>query len=169
MRIRQISLEIDAGDINSIFADFLPDVPLRVTSIDQEGIKGQIHVLWWNIDFVAMPYSLTSDELNIDISARKLVSIPTSIIERQLREAMKDAPPGIDVRQQMLRVRFTPLLAPIGLSLQVEHVQPCNGYVQITLAGVGAKNVALWFQGESRREATAALEGPLASEYSAEL
>ena len=147
MRIRRITLELDTEDINSIISDFLPEHQLQVTGIDADGIRGHLRFLLWNIDFIARPYSRSSDELNIDVTARKLVTIPPSIIQRQLREAMKDAPPGIDVMQQMLRVKFTSLLAPFGLSLKVEELQSLDGFVRVTLSGIHAFNVGLWFQG----------------------
>lgn len=157
MHIRRISVELDATDLNSIINEFLPEAPLNVISIDTEGIRGQVRFLFWKIDFVAMPYSLSSDELNIDVNAKKLVTIPTSIIQRQLREAMKDAPPGIDVIQQMLRIKLTPLLAPFGLSLQVEELQVVEGAVRIVLGGIHAQQIALWFNGQAGQEMSASL------------
>ncbi|QQE78971.1 hypothetical protein [Alicyclobacillus sp. SO9] len=156
MRISKMSFDLEAKDINSMIHEFAPEANLWVEAIDQYGVRGHLKLLFWNVDFVAVPYSTDRDEINIQITAHKLVTIPPAIIQRQLQEAIKDAPEGIDVLSQMLRVKITSLLRPFGLSLEVDELQPYDGFVRIGLSGVELQNLASIFAASGARGTTAA-------------
>lgn len=136
VRISRITVDISVDDLNSLLTDFLPDGNLRITSMTPEGIFGQLKFLLWNVDFTAIPFSTSEQDMNIEVTAHKLVTIPTAIVQRQLREAVKDAPPGIDVISQTLRVNVTSLLKPFGVSLNVHELQTYDGFLRLTVSGI---------------------------------
>ena len=133
MRISHITLTLTADDINSILEDFVPDGQIRVVDIIPDAIRGQVRFLWWNIDFIAKPATGPDAEVSIDIAAHKMVPIPAAIVNRQLKEAMRDAPPGIDVIRQSLKVRLSELLRPFGIDMQVSEFEALDGRVQIAV------------------------------------
>lgn len=136
MRISQISLRLTVEDINSILHDALPDAQLRVTEIVPGTIRGQVRFLFWNIDFVAQPAVGPDSQVSIDVSAHKMVPIPAAIVGRQLREAIKDAPPGVDVIQQSLRVRLPDLLRPFGVQIAITTFHAVDNAIEICVENV---------------------------------
>jgi hypothetical protein len=162
VRIARMNFDLEAKDINSMIHEFAPEANVWVEEINQYGVRGHLKLLFWNVDFVAVPYSTDRDEINIQITAHKLVTIPPAIIQRQLQEAIKDAPEGIDVLSQMLRVKITSLLRPFGLSLEVEELQPYDGFVRVGLAGVQVQNLAAIFSASGAGRSMAATEDPRA-------
>lgn len=136
VRISRITVDVSVGDLNSLLTDFMPEGHLMITSMTPEGIFGQLRFLFWNVDFTAIPFSTSEKEMNIEITAHKLVTIPTAIVQRQLREAIKDAPPGIDVISQTLRVNVANFLRPFGVSLNVHELQTYDGFVRLTVSGI---------------------------------
>ncbi|GGJ07106.1 hypothetical protein GCM10010885_15340 [Alicyclobacillus cellulosilyticus] len=118
MRLSRMSVEVTADDLNSWLAALAPDAPVRVHAITPVGVHGQLKLWFWYIDFVAVP-SCQDGVISLDIRAHKLVPIPAAWVQRQLREVVKDSPPGIEAFQQSLRVHLPSLCAPFGISLRV--------------------------------------------------
>ncbi|CAM3982075.1 hypothetical protein [Alicyclobacillus pomorum] len=148
MRISHVRVDLSADDINSLIRDFAVDSNLRITDIREDGIHGQVKLLFLNVDFIAKPSSGSEYEASIDIAAHKLVAIPGTVVNRQLREAMKDAPPGIDVIRNSLVVHIPSLLRALGVGIKIRELRCYNGYLRIhvddvelplfrKLAGVG--------------------------------
>ncbi|MCL6633428.1 MAG: hypothetical protein K6T63_12450 [Alicyclobacillus herbarius] len=133
MRITHLTLDITVEDLNELLREFIPDSQLVITSIDRLGIHGQLRFLFWNVDFVAKPSSPNAEEVSIEVTAHKLVSIPPAIIERQLREAVKDAPEGVEVLQQALRLNVPLILQPFGVRLGIRELETHDGFVRIAL------------------------------------
>ncbi|MCF8567808.1 hypothetical protein LLE49_24095 [Alicyclobacillus tolerans] len=136
MRVRQISIELNAQDLNEMLDEFVPDAKIRVLDIHEDGIRGQLKLLLWNIDFVARPMSQSPDELSLDITASKLVPIPSALVQRQLKEAMRTAPSGIDVIQQAIKVHIPSILSPFGVSLSIRELKPYDGFLRLGLNDV---------------------------------
>lgn len=137
MRLSHLALELSVSDINELLREVAPDLKVRITEIDHDGIHGQLKLLIWNVDFTARPScSAEQETLSIDIGARKLVPIPSPIVQRQLQEAVKDAPPGVDVIRQTLRVHLPSLLAPFGVSLKVKELRCGIGKVMLSVGDV---------------------------------
>ncbi|SIS83118.1 hypothetical protein [Alicyclobacillus vulcanalis] len=137
MRISNISVRLSADDLNSMIAEFAPDVPLRITSVRPDGVHGQFKFLMWNIDFAARPTSNPDKgEVALEISARKLVNIPPALVQMSLQEAMKDAPQGIEVLRQSLRLNIASLLDPLGISLKLNDFTCGDGFLVIDLARI---------------------------------
>ncbi|MCL6627392.1 hypothetical protein [Alicyclobacillus shizuokensis] len=136
MRITHITLDFTVDDLNELLREFIPDSQLVITGIDRLGIHGQLRFLFWNVDFVAKPCSPSPEEVSIEVTAHKLVSIPPAIIERQLREAVKDAPDGVEVLQQALRLNVPLILQPFGIRLGIRELQTHDGFVRMALRDV---------------------------------
>lgn len=136
MRISQVSLQLSAEDLNAILVEFVPDAPVRVTAIEPDAIKGQIRLLFWHVDFIARPAVGLDSEVSIEISAHKMWAIPAAIVGRQLKEAIKDAPPGVDVIRQSLQVRLPELLRPLGIQLAITQFCALDGILQVTVENV---------------------------------
>ncbi|ACV57080.1 hypothetical protein [Alicyclobacillus acidocaldarius] len=137
MRISNIRVRLSADDLNSMIAEFAPDIPLRILAIQPDGVHGQFKFLMWNIDFAARPTcSADKGEISIEISARKLVNIPPAIVQMSLQEAMKDAPQGIEVLRQSLRLNIASLLEPLGIALKLNEFTCAEGALVIDLARV---------------------------------
>ncbi|WP_206832696.1 hypothetical protein [Alicyclobacillus fructus] len=135
MRISNVSVRLSADDLNSMIAEFAPDVPLRITAIRPDGVHGQFRFLMWNIDFAARPTcNPERGEIALEISARKLVNIPPAIVQMSLQEAMRDAPNGIEVLRQSLRLNVASLLEPLGISLKLGAFTCGDGALVVDLA-----------------------------------
>lgn len=120
MRISYMRFQFTVADLNAWLADLLPDVRIRIQDIKEGAVHGQLKFLMWNVDFVARPHcNKDRDEIALEISAHKFVAIPISIVERQLQEAMKDAPEGIEVLRQNLKVHVPSILEPLDIKLKV--------------------------------------------------
>lgn len=120
MRISHVRFQFNVKDINGWLTDLVPDVKIRIQEIKGGAVHGQLKFLMWNVDFVAQPHCYNDrDEIAIEISAHKFVTIPVSIVERQLQEAMKDAPEGIEVLRQILKVHVPSILEPLKIHLKV--------------------------------------------------
>ncbi|MBX5437545.1 MAG: hypothetical protein IRZ33_10070 [Alicyclobacillaceae bacterium] len=144
MRVSHIALDLSVQDLNSILAEWVEKVPLRIVDIDEAGIRGQVRLWWWNIDFTARPSVHNSSEIAVDISAHKLVPIPPALVHLHLREAVKDAPPGVDVIRQTLTVHLPSLLRPFGLSLAVQELRTGHGCLHIVVDNVEWAQVRRW-------------------------
>jgi len=140
MRLSRVVIDVGISDLNEMLVEFMPDAKARVLDIQEQGIIGQVKLLLWNIDFVARPSSSKSDELAIEINASKLVPIPSAIVQRQLKEAIKEAPAGIDVIQQTLKVHLPSVLGPLGVNLAVRELSCHNGYVRLAVDGLSLPN-----------------------------
>ena len=137
MRISQLEFKLTTADLNELIYEFAPDVKIRITDIQEDGLHGQLKLLVWNVDFVARPScDREKEELSLDISARKLINIPVQIVEHQLREAMKDAPQGIEVMRQTLKVHVPSILQPLGISLRIREFRCLNGVVTVAIEQV---------------------------------
>ncbi len=136
MRISHVRVDLSTDDINSLIADFAVDSNLRITDIREDGICGQVKFLLLNVDFIAKPSSGTEYEASIDIAAHKLVAIPGTVVNRQLREAMKDAPPGIDVIRNSLVVHVPSLLRTLGIGIKIRELRCYNGYLHVHVEDV---------------------------------
>jgi len=134
LHISNVTIDLCTDDLNSLIQDLAPDLKIRLTDIDDNGLHGHVKLLFWNIDFVARPAFTTSGEVALDVTAHKLVPIPGSLVQHQLKEAIKDAPAGIEVIQQSLRVHLPSLLAPLGMSLKVREITMMNGMLRIAVA-----------------------------------
>lgn len=134
MKVSHLELRLSSSDLNQMLAEIAPDVKVKILDIGDSGIHGQVKLLVWNIDFIAKPSAdWASDAVNLDISAHKLVNIPSSIVERQLREALKDGPPGIEVLRQSLRVHVPSLIQPLGVELRVKDIHCQPGYLVLAV------------------------------------
>ncbi|MBX6353557.1 MAG: hypothetical protein IRZ10_09510 [Thermoflavifilum sp.] len=136
MRISQVILHVSADDLNRAIAEFAPDTKARVTRIDSEGIHGEVRLWIWSVDLLLRPSVTADGQVAIEVSAQKLVPIPSAIVERQLRLAMKDAPAGVDVFQQALRVHLPSLLRPFGVSLALRELRTMDGYLRVAAEAV---------------------------------
>ncbi|EPZ50897.1 hypothetical protein [Alicyclobacillus acidoterrestris] len=135
MRISQVTIKLSADDINRMLQEFAPDVKLRIVEIRDDGIYGQFKFLMWNIDFIARPHSYKErEEVAVEVSARMLVPIPASIVERSLQEAVKDAPQGLEVLRQVLKLHVPTILSPFKIQLKVRDFSCHNGAVVIDVA-----------------------------------
>ncbi|MFB5190687.1 hypothetical protein [Alicyclobacillus fastidiosus] len=154
MRISQVSLKLSADDINQWIHELAPEVKLRILEIRDDGIYGQLKFLMWNVDFIARPHCYKErDEIAVEISARKLVPIPASIVERSLQEAVKDAPQGIEVLRQVLKLHVPSILEPLKIGLKVQDFSCRAGSVVIDVADceLGMLKGKLPFGGMERR------------------
>ncbi|WP_029422151.1 hypothetical protein [Alicyclobacillus macrosporangiidus] len=136
MRVSQISIVMDRDDLQEWMDELLPKSGVRILSITPEGIRGQVKLLWWYVDFLAVPSIPASDTVAIDISAHKLVPIPSALVQRQLKEAVRDGPPGISVMEESLRVHLPSLLAGLGVHLHVRHLGCEQGRVTVSVEGL---------------------------------
>lgn len=136
MRISHVRVDLSADDINSLIADFAADSNVRITGIREDGIRGQVKFLFLDIDFIAKPFSNTENEASMDIAAHKLVAIPGAVVNRQLREAMKDAPPGIDVIRNSLVVHVPSLLSTLGIGMKIRELRCYDGYLRVHVEDV---------------------------------
>ncbi|RIV17280.1 hypothetical protein D2Q93_15545 [Alicyclobacillaceae bacterium I2511] len=136
MRIARIRVDLTADDINLLLLEWGTASVIRVTGVTSEGIRGQVKLLWWGVDFLAKPGMAVDGSATIEVSAFKLVPIPSALVEKRLREAMKDAPSGIDVIQQTLKVHLQSLLRPFGTNLNLAEFQCHDGYVRIGVDGL---------------------------------
>lgn len=150
MRIHHISLDLTAGDLTSMVQEFAPDAKFRITTITPEGIRGQVKLLIWSIDFVARPNHGQHDTVSVEITASKLVPIPNSIVQRQLKEAMRDAPPGIDVIQQALKVHVPSILEPFGVELRIRELRCLEGFLHLSLEDIALPAFTRLMSGVSR-------------------
>ncbi|MCL6442910.1 MAG: hypothetical protein K6T83_05545 [Alicyclobacillus sp.] len=131
MRLSHVTVDLDAQDLNDLLAEFLPHGNLRVSEVRDGMIRGQVRLLWWHVDFTAKPSSIAPSDAQLDITASKVIPIPASIVQKQLKEAMRDAPPGVDVLRQSLRVHVPSLLSPFGISVQIDEFAAHDGYVRV--------------------------------------
>lgn len=136
MKIHHVSVDLSIDDINSLVKEFIPDAKIRILSIDADGIRGQIKLLWWHVDFLAVPDKTSDGIVSVDISASKLVAIPSAIIERQLKEAVKSAPDGVNVIQQALKVHLPSILNPFGVSLTVQDISTDRGLLHVSIQSI---------------------------------
>ncbi|SFV03312.1 hypothetical protein [Alicyclobacillus macrosporangiidus] len=136
MRVSQISIVMDRDDLQDWMDELLPESGLRIVSITPEGIRGQVKLLWWHVDFLAVPSIPAPDTVAIDISAHKLVPIPSALVQRQLKEAVRDGPPGISVMEESLRVHLPSLLAGLGVHLHVRHLGCEQGRLTMSVEGL---------------------------------
>lgn len=135
MRISNVSIKLTADDLNRWISEIAPEVKLRICDIQDDGIHGQFKFLMWNIDFLARPHCYRErEEIAVEISAHKLVAIPASIVQRSLQEAMKDAPSGVEVLRQVLKLHVPSILEPLRIALKVEDFSCRNGAVVIDVA-----------------------------------
>lgn len=131
MHISNVIIDLSIEDLNEFIADVAPDLKIHLNDIQPDGFRGHIKLLFWNIDFVARPSFTKNGEVALDVSAHKLVAIPGSIVKYQLKEAIKDAPPGIEVIQQSLRVHLPSILGPFGMALKVSELTMTPGMLRI--------------------------------------
>ncbi|MCL6599222.1 MAG: hypothetical protein K6T81_10835 [Alicyclobacillus macrosporangiidus] len=136
MRVSQISIVMDRDDLQEWMEELLPQSGVRILSITPEGIRGQVKLLWWHVDFLAVPSIPAPDTVAIDISAHKLVPIPSALVQRHLKEAVRDGPPGISVMEESLRVHLPSLLAGLGVHLHVRHLGCEQGHVTVSVEGL---------------------------------
>ena len=141
MRVSSISVELSAEDINELITEFAPKAKVQILSIDERGVHGQVKFLLWNIDFTAMPSAIPNGQVSIEVAAHKLVAIPGPLVQRQLKEVVKDAPPGVDAIQQALRIHMPTLLQPFGASLVLDEFKPYPGYVRIKASKIQVENI----------------------------
>jgi len=136
VRVSQVTIDLTSQDINEMIEEFAEDVKIQVTDIREDGIHGHVKLLLWNIDFTARPSTTGDGEVSLIVAAHKLVPIPSAIVERQLKSAVKDAPAGIDVIQQAIKVHLPSLLSPFGISLNVKELRAYQGFLRISVHGV---------------------------------
>jgi hypothetical protein len=141
VRVSNITVELSAEDINELIAEFAPEVKIQIVAIDERGIHGQVKFMLWNIDFTAMPAATPNGQVSIEVAAHKLVAIPGPLVQRQLKEVVKDAPPGVDAIQQALRIHLPTLLQPFGASLVLDEFKPYPGYVRIKASKIQVENI----------------------------
>jgi len=135
MRISNVKIELTASDLNQWLAEVAPEVKLRIVEIKDDGIHGQFKFLMWNIDFLARPHCYVErEEIAVEISAHKLVNIPASIVQRSLQEAIKDAPTGVEVLRQILKLHVPSILEPLKIGLKVEEFSCRNGSIILQVA-----------------------------------
>lgn len=134
MRVSHVEVRLSSADLNDWMAELSPDLKARIVDISESGVHGQIRLLVWNIDFVARPSAdWATDTITLEISAHKLVNIPSALVERQLKEALKDGPPGVEVLRQSLRIHVPALLQPLGVTLRVKELRCQVGYLVLVL------------------------------------
>lgn len=136
MRASHLTIDLTALDLADLVHDFIDDDKITFDTITESGIKGQVRFLVWNIDFLAQPSCNDDGEVSINITAHKLVPIPAGIVERSLREAVKDAPDGIEVLQQALKLNIPSLLSPLGINLSIRQLRAYDGFLRIALANL---------------------------------
>ncbi|KPV44529.1 hypothetical protein [Alicyclobacillus ferrooxydans] len=136
MKIHHVSIDLSIDDLNSMIREFAPDAKIRILSIDADGIRGQVKLLWWSVDFLAIPLNGSDGTVSVDISASKLVPIPSSIVERQLKEAVRSAPSGVDVIQQALKVHLPSILSPFGIALTIKDLSTDRGLLHISINSI---------------------------------
>ncbi|MCL6455127.1 MAG: hypothetical protein K6T78_16095 [Alicyclobacillus sp.] len=136
MRIHQVSFNLTADDLTSLIQDFAPDAKFRIAEITPSGIHGHIRLLLWSVDFLARPRSSADGVVSLEISASKLVPIPPALVQRQLKEALRDAPNGIDVIHEALTVHLPSVLAPFDLHLTVRELRCGDGILHLTLEDI---------------------------------
>jgi hypothetical protein len=147
VRVSYLGIRLTASDLNESIAEFAPSIQLRINEIREDGMHGQLKFLLWNIDFVAQPSSLQDGStIFVDVSAHKLIPIPSSLVQYQLKEAMKDAPPGIDVLRQTIKVHLPSILKPFNASLRVREFQCHQGYVSIVFEDCRVSDVRRFFE-----------------------
>lgn len=135
MRISNVSIRLTADDLNQWLIEAAPEVKLRIIEIKEDGIHGQFKFLMWNIDFLARPHCYKErEEIAVEISAHKLVNIPASIVQRSLQEAMKDAPTGVEVLRQILKLHVPSILEPLNIALKVEDFACRDGSIVLQVA-----------------------------------
>ncbi|GLG02558.1 hypothetical protein Alches_25990 [Alicyclobacillus hesperidum subsp. aegles] len=135
MRISNISFRLTKEDLNEMIAELAPDVRLRIVDIKSDGVHGQFRFLMWNIDFCARPYcNREKGEIAVEITARKLVNIPPALVQMSLQEAIKDAPSGIEVLRQSLKLNVPSILEPLQISLNVEDFSCVDGSLVIRVS-----------------------------------
>lgn len=163
MRISRVNIELSADDVNSLIEEFAPDAPIRITHITRDGLYGQLKLLLWSVDFTAKVWCGGENDgstvgadgrgvpdaegsvpstVFVDVSAHKLVAIPSMIVERQLREAVKDAPDGIDVIRTTLRVHLPSLLIPLGVTMAMEALETADGALRIGMRQLALPGLA---------------------------
>jgi hypothetical protein len=133
MRISNVSIELSTEDINSLLDEFASEARLRLTDISPDGLRGQVKLFLWNVDFLAKPSFGIHSEVSLDVSAH---NIPSAIVQRQLKEAVKDAPAGVDAIRQALKVHLPSLLQPFGISLGLKSLECHQGYIRVTVDSV---------------------------------
>jgi hypothetical protein len=136
VRLSQVIVYVSVDDLNRAIEELAPDAKARVVRIDGDGIHGEVRLWIWSIDFLARPSIGADGQVSIEVSAQKLVPIPSAIVERQLRMAVKDAPVGVDVIQQTLRIHLSSLLKPFGVSLALRELRTVDGYLRIAAEAV---------------------------------
>ncbi len=148
MRVSHVEIRLTAADLNELIAEFAPDIQLRIMDIQSDGLRGQIKLLLWNIDFIAQPSSRAEgDQVSIDVTAHKLIPIPGALVQRQLKEAIKDAPPGVEVLQQSIKVHVPSILKPFDASIQIREFACHSGYIAIVLDECRVQDVRRFFGG----------------------
>lgn len=153
MRISHVTVDINTQDLNSLLEEFLPDSSVRIVDITESGIRGQVKLLLWSVDFIARPAS-GDDDVSLDISAYKMIPIPSALVQRSLKEAIKDAPAGVDVIRQSLRVHLPALLGPLGIDMTVRELRVYDGYLRVTVDNVQLPKLNALLAG-SKAQATA--------------
>ncbi|MCL6517931.1 hypothetical protein [Alicyclobacillus sp.] len=136
MRVTQLSIVMERDDLQAWLDELWPSSGLRILSIGPEGVRGQVKLLWWHVDFLAVPAVPAPDTVALDISAHKLVPIPSVLVQRQLKEAVRDAPPGISVVEESLRVHLPSLLEGLGIHLHVRHLGCEPGRLTLSVEGL---------------------------------
>jgi len=136
LRIHQVTFNLTADDLTSMIHEFAPEAKFRIADISPEGIHGQIKLLLWSVDFMARPRSTQDGVVSLEISASKLVPIPPALVQRQLKEAMKDAPNGIDVIQQALKVHLPSILGPFGIRLNIRELRCGDGVLHLAVEDI---------------------------------
>lgn len=136
MRIHQVTFNLTADDLTSMIHEFAPEAKFRIVDVSPNGIHGHIKLLLWNVDFIARPRSTEDGVVSLEISASKLVPIPPALVQRQLKEAIKDAPSGIDVIQQALKVHLPSILAPFAIQLNVRELRCGEGVLHLAVEDI---------------------------------
>ncbi|QSO47744.1 hypothetical protein [Alicyclobacillus mengziensis] len=142
MKIHHVSIDLSIDDLNAMIREFVPDAKIRILSIDSDGVRGQVKLLWWSVDFLAIPLNGSDGTVSVDVSASKLVPIPSSLVERQLKEAVKSAPSGVDVIQQALKVHLPSILNPLGIGLTVKDISTDRGLLHVSLQSIDLPSFA---------------------------
>lgn len=136
MKIHHVSIDLSVDDLNSMVREFAPEAKIRILTIDSDGIRGQVKLLWWSVDFLAIPLNGSDGTVSVDISASKLVPIPPALVERQLKEAVRMAPSGVDVIQQALKVHLPSILSPFGIALTVKDISTDRGMLHVSIQSI---------------------------------
>lgn len=134
MHLSHVEFQFSTQDINSLLTEVAPDLKARVVDIVEEGIRGQLRFLFWNIDFIAHPScDAKTNCLLLDISAKKLVPIPGVVVNRQLQDAMRDAPSGVEVVRQSLKLHLPSILQPLGVGVDVKEIHMSDGMLRVVV------------------------------------